>query len=200
MSDAGRITRAQLLRAAGAGAVGAGALALPGSAVARPARKGTNPLTPGDREAVKFLISLEDVQLAVYRHAATISLSVPVARFAAQALARETAHRAALAVIERTRDVVPNRPNLYVFNANDDATFLALASRVEEAAVSGYNGVIVLLEQPAGLANVLAAIAADEAMHAGAVRVLAGLDPVTHSFDDPIKRADILPVIASPEG
>lgn len=191
--SARRLTRAQLLLAGAA-------LALPARAAAIDQHKpGTDPLTPGDREAVVFLIALEDLQLAVYEHGVRIALSPPVAAFARQALARERRHREILRTIERTRDVIPNRPNRYRFNAANDTTFLALAGRVEQAAVSGYNGVIALLEEPIGLAEILVPIAADEAMHAGATLVLAGRDPVVGPFDDPIKRDDILPVIASPE-
>lgn len=166
----------------------------------RTTRSGVNPATPDDRELIKLLIDLEELQIAVYRHAATIPVSAPVRRFAAQALQRERLHRAILARLERTRDITPNRTNRYQFNATDDQTFLSLARRVEDAAQGGYNGAIVRLEQPGGLANVLAPIAADEAAHAGAVYTLSGLDAVVRSFDGPVKPADTQRILSAPEG
>jgi len=194
-----RLTRAELLGAATAWGLGAALLAAPQQAVAA-APQARGDLTPNDREAVKFLIDLEFVQLAVYRHAATISVSAPVAAFAREALAREKVHRDILATIQRERNVVANKPYKYAFGASDDATFLALASRVEEAVVQGYNGVIALLEQPVGLSDVIAPIAADEATHAGAVLVLQGKDPVVSPFEKLGRRAVIAPIVSSPEG
>ena len=80
------------------------------------------------------------------------------------------------------------------------ATFLTLASKVEEAVVQGYNGVIVLLDEPEALSPILAPIAVDEATHAGAVRALQDQDPVLYPFDDPKTRNSIAPILGSPEG
>lgn len=206
MSATERMTRAQLL-AAGL------LLALPAVAPAAPAARttettgipargtpGYDPLTPADREAVKFLIDLEELQLAVYRHARKIPLSAPVRAFAVEALARELRHRAILRRLQRKRAVIANRPPIYAFRAIDDATFLALADRVEELAVHGYNGVIVLLDQVEILSPIIAPIAVDEAMHAGAVRVLMGLNPVVDPFDDPMTRDALAPTLGNPEG
>jgi hypothetical protein len=157
-------------------------------------------LTPDDREAVKLLIDVEVLLIAVYRHARAIPLSAPVRRFAAEALQRERLHRAILAQLQRRRDVIANRPRTYQFSASDDQTFLQLAARVEDAAVRGYNGVLVLLEQPIGLAEVLAPIAADEAAHAGAAAVLLGQDPAPDAFDDAVKPQDTERILGNPEG
>lgn len=204
MSAAQGITRAQLLMAGLALALPAGARAATSTTnttgIPQEGDPGYDPLTPADREAVKFLIDLEELQLAVYRHAATVPLSAPVQRFAAQALVRERRHRAILLRLQRDRSVIANRPRIYAFNAGDDATFLTLASRVEEAVVQGYNGVIVLLDEAESLSPILAPIAVDEATHAGAVRVLQGQDPVLYSFDDPKTRNSIAPILGSPEG
>ena len=205
MSAAQGITRAQLLIAGLALAAPAGARAAASTTnttgIPQEGEPGYDPLTPADREAVKFLIDLEELQLAVYRHAATVALlTAPVQRFAAQALVRERRHRAILLRLQRSRAVIANRPRIYSFSASDDATFLTLASRVEEAVVQGYNGVIVLLDEAETLSPILAPIAADEATHAGAVRSLQNLDPVLYPFDDPKTRNSIAPVLGSPEG
>ncbi len=117
---------------------------------------------------------------------------------------REIGHhyveRTVLVLAVFVRSVIANRPRIYAFNAGDDATFLTLASRVEEAVVQGYNGVIVLLDEAESLSPILAPIAVDEATHAGAVRVLQGQDPVLYSFDDPKTRNSIAPILGSPEG
>ena len=201
MSAAQGITRAQLLMAGLALALPAGARAATSTTnttgIPQEGDPGYDPLTPADREAVKFLIDLRSAAGRLPPRRDVPHCSGAAVRRPGAGARAATGHPARL---QRDRSVIANRPRIYNFNAGDDATFLTLASRVEGAVVQGYNGVIVLLDEAESLSPILAPIAADEATHAGAVRSLQNLNPVLYPFDDPKTRNSIAPVLGSPEG
>jgi hypothetical protein len=174
----------------------AGALANPARALAA---EESGPATPDDRAAINFVVQIESLALAVYKHGATLELDAGAAALAGAGVGVQTSHLRVLRVLERQRDINPDRPRRWTFNAARRRDWLTLVARVEDAAVHAHATAIALMNQPEGFSPALLPLLADHAVQAASAYVLLGADPVIASFDDAAKRSDLQRVLDDPE-
>ena len=143
----------------------------------------------GDIAVVNFALTLEYVESAFYKAA----LAQAKLRGAAKSLATqfggdEAAHVEALSQAVNQIGATPAKAPKTSFSLKDQASFLRLASTLEETGVSAYNGAIPRLKSP-DLIVALGSIVQVEGRHAAAIAVAEGRNPSPAPFDKPIGAA-----------
>jgi hypothetical protein len=180
--DPGAQSRTMLLRsaaAAGAAVVGGG-----GVFALRPGLAAAAPSPSGDVRVLNFVLLLEYVQAGFYREAARHSaLGSDVVEFARVVGGHENEHVAAL---EKALGAKARKRPAMQFGAAtaNRQKFLAAAIRLEDLAVSAYNGQAANLTPKALLPA--AEIVSVEARHAAWIRAIAGKLPATAPTDKPL--------------
>ena len=182
-----RLTRGGLFGAA------AGAVALAGAtweldAAGDPSRK-------NDRAILTYALSLELLQERFYSAAVDAnSLSPKFLDFATVAAGHEAEHVRALRSALGSSSGTPPEFRFGKAVTGDDA-FADAAIKLEDLAVSAYNGVAGLLTKPA--LRAAAEIISVDARHAAWIRALQGLRPSTRATDPALTQAEVTAAVAA---
>ncbi len=182
-----RLTRGGLLGAA------AGGMALAGfrwklDAAESPSRK-------SDRAILTYALSLELLQERFYSAAIDAkSLSPELLKFAQVAAGHEVEHVRALRSALGSSAGTPPEFRFGTAVTEDDA-FADAAIKLEDLAVSAYNGVAVLLTKPA--LRAAAEIISVDARHAAWIRALRGLRPSSQATDPALSQAEVTAAVAA---
>lgn len=167
------------------GAVAAGAAY--GAAAAGPyVARALAQSSAGDIAVVNFALTLEYIETAFYKAAlADAKLRGPVKSLATQFGVDEAAHVQVLSQAVNQIGATAAKAPKTSFPVKDQASFLRLASTLEETGVSAYNGAIPRLKSP-DLIVALGSIVQVEGRHAAAIAIAAGRNPAPAGFDKPI--------------
>lgn len=178
------ITRIDLLRRAvvGSGLL-AGALAVPGVAVAaEPSRT--------DRSILNFALTLEHLQADFYTEAERLkSLSGETATQARVVGAHERSHVQALRTALGNDAIRKPAFNFRGVTEDQDA-FIRTAVAFEDLSVAAYAGQAPRIQAPPYLVAALGILAV-EARHASWIRGIAGRRPASAAFDEPKSRSEV---------
>jgi hypothetical protein len=158
----------------GVGAVAAGPLVATAAAQA------------GDEGILRFALSLEHLELALWEHGLALGLGTGVRAAVQDLRADDGIHRATLLALAKQDGGTPE----YRFGADDENLFLQTAAVVEDLVVGAYNAVAGQARSPEVL-TALAGIAAVEGRHAAVMRIGAGLPPAGFAVDEARGRADV---------
>ncbi len=147
----------------------------------------------GDAEILNFALTLEYLEAAFYtKKAAEVGLSGQAKTYAKQFGDEETAHVAALTAAIRALGGTPVKEPKFVFPVTSQASFLALASVLENTGVGAYNGAAPSLQSKQVLAEA-GGIVQVEARHAAAIDLLIGKSPTPNEgFDKPLTKSQVL--------
>ena len=181
------MTRGGLLTAA------AGGVALVG--VSWELEAAGSPSSKNDREILTYALGLELLQERFYSAAvAAGSLSPELMKFARVASGHETEHVSAL---RSALGSSAGTPPKYTFGdaASKDDAFADAAIKLEDLAVSAYNGVAALLTKPA--LRAAAEIISVDARHAAWVRAIRGLRPSTRATDPALSQREVAAAVAA---
>jgi Ferritin-like domain len=174
-----RLTRRGLLGAA------AGGLALAGASWELDAAG--SPSSKNDRTILTYALSLELLQERFYSAAVTAGdLSPDLLKFARVAAGHEVEHVRALRSALGSSSGTPPEFRFGTAVTDDDA-FADAAIKLEDLAVSAYNGVAGLLTKPA--LGAAAEIISVDARHAAWIRAIRGLRPSTRATDPALTQA-----------
>ncbi|WP_320672116.1 ferritin-like domain-containing protein [Patulibacter defluvii] len=192
---AGDTRQAFLLKAVLAGAAASG-VGLVGPTVRRALAAGEM----GDVDVLNFALTLEHLETAFYRVGRTLDLRDEVAATARRFGREEAEHVAALTATIEQLGGKPAAAPRFRFPVRDEASFLRLATTLEDTGVSAYNGAAPAIRSKEVLAAA-GSIVQVEARHAAVIRLLRGKDPAPRGFDvasekDAVVRA-ITPLIRS---
>lgn len=169
------LTRAELLLRAVAGA-GAG---LAGPLVTRAlAQDGGD-----DADVLRFAITLERLEVALYEHAAQLELSPEARDVAREFLEHQEAFVEALVGALDSLGARPDPAPRFALRSTGEPSFLMQAAAVEELGVAALN-VAALRIQSKELLAAAGSIVATEAKHAATWRMLAGKSPTAAAFDE----------------
>jgi Ferritin-like domain len=146
-----------------------------------------------DAEVLNFALTLEYLETAFYKvKAAEIGLSGQAKAYAKQFGEEEAAHVAALTAAIKQLGGTPVKKPTFVFPATNQASFLALASTLENTGVGAYNGAAPSLHSKQVLAEA-GGIVQVEARHAAAIDLLIGKSPTPNEgFDKPLTKSQVL--------
>jgi rubrerythrin len=147
---------------------------------------------PGDVQVLGFALALENVESAFYKAALApaVGLTGKVKSLATEFGAHEAEHVKVLEGLIQQLGAKPAAAAKAKFPLKDQASFLRLAVTLEEVGVSAYNGVAPALQTP-DLIAAAGSIVQVEGRHAGALRMVAGLDPAPQAFDKPLTAAQV---------
>jgi hypothetical protein len=136
------------------------------------------PAPRGDPALLGLLLAVEQAQVALYEHAASLPFRGPPADLARRFADEERQHAQRL----QSLGAKPPRlaPASFTFSKPDE--FLRLAQRLEGLAVGAYNGAIAQLGDTALIVPV-AAMAQVEGRHSAAIRVLRNTKPAPRAYD-----------------
>jgi Ferritin-like domain len=173
-------------------------------ALAAGAFYGTSAVTPfvsqalatsggGDVEILNFALTLEYLEADFYTvKGKQVGLSGQAKAYAKQFGAEEAEHVTALAAAIKQLGGKPVAKPKFVFPGNDESSFLALASVLENTGVGAYNGAAPSLQSKQVLAAA-GSIVQIEARHAAAIDLLIGKSPTpSEGFDTPLSKAQVL--------
>lgn len=180
-------TRAGFLRrTAVGGGVLLAAMAAPGAAEAKPARR--------DVAILNFALTLEYLQAAFYSEVERLgALKGDLAEQARVVGAHERSHVVALREALGRRAV--RRPRFDFRGATEDAKrFQRTAVAFEDLSVAAYSGQAPRISSPSYLMSALG-IHAVEARHAAWIRRLSGSSPVRGAFDEPLTKTETLRLV-----
>ncbi len=144
----------------------------------------------GDVDILNFALTLEYLEADFYAKAASLGLSSDVKTFAKEFGDDEAQHVDALTATVKKLGGKPAAKPTFAFPMNDEASFLKLASTLEDTGVSAYNGAGPAIQSP----DVLAAagsIVQIEGRHAGIIRLLNGQPPAPAAFDPTKSMAEV---------
>lgn len=147
----------------------------------------------GDAEILNFALTLEYLEAAFYqKKGAEVGLTGQAKTYAKQFGEQEAAHVAALTAAIKALGATPVKEPKFVFPVTDQASFLALASVLENTGVGAYNGAAPSLQSKQVLAEA-GGIAQVEARHAAAIDLLIGKSPTPNEgFDRPLSKSQVL--------
>ena len=148
---------------------------------------------PSDAEILNFALTLEYLESDFYNaKGKEVGLSGEAQAYAKQFGEQEAEHVDALTAAIKQLGGTPVAKPQFVFPVSDQASFLALASVLENTGVGAYNGAGPLLKSKAVLASA-GSIVQIEARHAAAIDLLLGKSPTpTGGFDVPLTKEQVL--------
>jgi len=146
-----------------------------------------------DVEVLNFALTLEYLESAFYnRKAREVGLGGQANAHAKLFGEQEAAHVQALKAAITKLGGTPVKEPEFVFPVNDEKSFLALASVLENTGVGAYNGAAPSLQSKAVLASA-GSIVQIEARHAAAINLLIGSSPTPdQGFDRPLTKEQVL--------
>ena len=137
----------------------------------------------GDVDILNFAYTLELLEADFYAQALkNVKLSSELKKFAQEVGENEQEHVDALKGAIEDLGGKPAATPTFEFPLKDEKSFTDLAVTFEDTGVSAYNGAGPLLESK-DLLGVAGSIVQVEGRHAGAIRYLAGQQPVVEAFD-----------------
>ncbi|HEX4108473.1 MAG TPA: ferritin-like domain-containing protein [Solirubrobacteraceae bacterium] len=147
----------------------------------------------GDVDILNYALTLEYLETDFYQvKGASLKLSGLARAYAKDFGAEEAAHVAAIAEAIKDLGGTPVAMPKFSFPVTDQASFLKLASTVENLGVSAYNGAAPMIssKEVLGAAGTIVQV---EARHAAAINLLIGLSPTpTQGFDVPKSKSQVL--------
>jgi rubrerythrin len=140
-----------------------------------------------DVQILGFALALENLEAAFYKTALARAglLTGNVKTLATEFGAHEAEHVTAIEGLITALGAKPAAAAQGKFPLKNQAAFLQTAVTLEEVGISAYNGAVAAIQSP-DLIAAAGSIAQVEARHAGALRMVAGLDPAPQAFDKPI--------------
>jgi hypothetical protein len=147
----------------------------------------------GDAEILNFALTLEYLESDFYNVKGTqVGLSGRAKSYAKLFGEQESQHVEALTAAVKQLGGKPVAKPTFVFPADDEMSFLALASVLEHTGVGAYNGAAPSLKSKQVLAEA-GEIVQVEARHAAAINLLIGKSPTPNQgFDPPLTKAQVL--------
>jgi Ferritin-like domain len=147
----------------------------------------------GDAEILNFALTLEYLEAAFYNvKGKELTLSGQAKSYAKMFGEQESAHVEALTTTIKQIGGTPVKSPQFVFPVTNQASFLALASTLENTGVGAYNGAAPSLKSKEILAAA-GSIVQIEGRHAAAIDLLIGKGPTpTGGFDVPLTKAQVL--------
>jgi hypothetical protein len=147
----------------------------------------------GDAEILNFALTLEYLESDFYNvKAKEVGLSGQAKSYAALFGEEEQDHVVALQGFVKQLGGTPVAKPTFSFPATDQASFLALASVLENTGVGAYNGAAPSVKSKTVLAGA-GSIVQVEARHAAAIDLLIGKSPTpTGGFDVPLDKSEVL--------
>jgi len=147
----------------------------------------------GDVEILNFALTLEYLEADFYNvKGKSLALSGEAKSYAKSFGEEEAAHVSALTAAIKSMGGKPVAKPTFAFPATDQASFLALASVLENTGVGAYNGAAPSLKSKQVLAAA-GTIVQIEARHAAAIDLLLGKSPTpSEGFDTPLTKAQVL--------
>lgn len=147
----------------------------------------------GDAEILNFALTLEYLESAFYEvKGKQVGLSGQAKTYAHDFGMEEEQHVAALTGAVKELGGTPVKKPTFVFPVTNEASFLALASVLENTGVGAYNGAAPSLKSKQ-LLGVAGSIVQVEARHAAAINLLLGKSPTPNGgFDLPLTKAQVL--------
>jgi rubrerythrin len=148
-----------------------------------------------DRNVLAFALTLEQLESAFYKAAATRAGLTGQAQTLAKSFgAHEDQHVQALTQLITQLGAKPAAAPKTKFGISDQASFLKLAVTLEDTGVAAYNGAAPLLKT-VDVLSALGSIVNVEARHSAALRTLAGQDPAPQAFDKPMNAPQVAAAI-----
>jgi hypothetical protein len=147
----------------------------------------------GDVDILNFALTLEYLEADFYNvKGAELELNGTAKAYAKQFGEEEQQHVAALqGTIKELGGQAVKKPR-FVFPATNQASFLALASVLENTGVGAYNGAAPMISSKAVL-TAAGSIVQVEARHAAAINLLLDKSPTpSGGFDKPLSKAQVL--------
>ena len=147
----------------------------------------------GDVEILNFALTLEYLETDFYTvKGSSLALSGQAKAYAKQFGAEEAEHVTALTAAIKSLGGKPVAKPKFAFPASSEASFLALASVLENTGVGAYNGAAPSIQSKQVLAAA-GGIVQIEARHAAAIDLLIGKSPApSEGFDTPLSKAQVL--------
>jgi hypothetical protein len=147
----------------------------------------------GDAEILNFALTLEYLESDFYNVKGTqVGLSGQAKSYAKLFGEQESQHIEALTAAVKQLGGKPVAKPTFVFPADDEKSFLALASVLENTGVGAYNGAAPSLKSKQVLAEA-GEILQVEARHAAAINLLIGKSPTPNQgFDPPLTKTQVL--------
>lgn len=147
----------------------------------------------GDAEILNFALTLEYLESDFYNvKGKSLHLTGEAKSYAKMFGEEEAEHVTALTAAIKSLGAKPVAKPAFAFPATSQASFLALASVLENTGVGAYNGAAPSLQSKQVLAAA-GSIVQIEARHAAAIDLLIGKSPTpTEGFDTPLTKAQVL--------
>jgi hypothetical protein len=147
----------------------------------------------GDAEILNFALTLEYLEANFYNvKGRQVGLSGQAKSYATLFGEEEQDHVMALTAAIKQLGGTPVAKPTFVFPVNNESTFLALASVLENTGVGAYNGAAPSLKSKQVLASA-GSIVQIEARHAAAINLLIGMSPTPNQgFDLPLTKTQVL--------
>ncbi len=147
----------------------------------------------GDVDILNFALTLEYLETNFYKvKGSQVGLSGQAKSTAALFGNEESEHVAALTAAVRKLGGTPAKMPTFVFPVTNEATFLALAYKLENLGVAAYNGAGPMIQDKA-LLGAAGSIVQVEARHAATIGVLTKKTPVPNgAFDKPMTANQVL--------
>jgi hypothetical protein len=150
----------------------------------------------GDLAILNYALTLEYLESSFYNvKGKTVGLSGAAKTLAGLIGGHEAAHVSGLTAAIKAAGGTPAKLPTFVFPVTNQATFLALASVLENTGVSAYNGQGPKLQNKQYLATA-GAIVQIEARHAAAINYMIGKSPTPDGgFDKPLEMPAVLKAV-----
>jgi hypothetical protein len=163
------------------------------SALAQESSGSAASMNAGDAEILNFALTLEYLESDFYNvKGQQVGLSGQAKSYAKLFGEEESQHVEALTAAIKQLGGKPVAKPTFVFPANNEQTFLTLASVLENTGVGAYNGAAPSLHSKQVLAEA-GEIVQIEARHAAAIELLLGHSPTpSGGFDTPLTKPQVL--------
>jgi hypothetical protein len=150
----------------------------------------------GDVEILNFALTLEYLESDFYNvKGGEVGLTGQAKSYARLFGEEEADHVQALATVIKQLGGTPVAKPMFVFPTSSEASFLKLASTLENTGVGAYNAAGPLLKDKTVLASA-GSIVQVEARHAAAIDLLIDKSPTPNQgFDIPIEKAEVLAAV-----